>query len=250
MPPAIAISERAAILRSRPDGFGRLARLYRWLEYLSFGPWLTLCRNARLRHPSVAAARHALILGDGDGRFLTRLLRWNPDLRALSIDGSHGMLARQRQRAAEKGVIPRLTTRCQEIRSFQPSGRYDLITTHFLLDCLSTAEVEALASRMRPCLAVGPGRNPAQNPVWIVSEFAIPSGIAQLPSRFIVRGLYLAFGLMTGLRARSLPDHGGALHRAGFFLRDRRTWLAGLLVSEVWATQDSSPRSHPSWTSR
>jgi hypothetical protein len=51
----------------------------------------------------------------------------------------------------------------------------------------------------------------------------------------VVSSLYLAFAGLTGLAVRTLPDHSGALRHAGFILQDRRTRLAGLLISERWS---------------
>ena len=56
--------------------FDLIARPYRWLEYLTFGPALARCRNHFL--PQLTDRRAALVLGDGDGRFLARLLAPTP----------------------------------------------------------------------------------------------------------------------------------------------------------------------------
>ena len=70
--------------------FDPIARPYRWLEYMSFGPWLGRCRTAQLEH--LTGVQHALFFGDGDGRFLARLLAANPNLTADVVDSSHSML--------------------------------------------------------------------------------------------------------------------------------------------------------------
>ena len=71
--------------------------------------------------------------------------------------------------------------------------------------------------------------------IWVVSDFAIPQRIvARQLGMLIVRGLYLAFGLLTGLRTRRLPNHGRVMREAGWILEDRRGLLLGLLVSERW----------------
>ncbi len=67
-----------------PSNFDRIARPYRWLEYLSFGPMLERCRFYRI--PQLTAARRALVLGDGDGRFLARLLTCNPEVQVDAVD--------------------------------------------------------------------------------------------------------------------------------------------------------------------
>jgi len=112
-----------------------------------------------------------------------------------------------------------------------------LVVAHFFLDCLSTREVFTLVERIRHILAPGA--------LWIVSEFAVPPGwFGRLIAEPIVRSLYLAFGLLTGLRPRALPDHASALRTAGFTPIERRTRLGGLLVSELWtAGAVSTPKS-------
>jgi len=211
----------------QPANFDRIARPYRWLEYLTFGPMLERCRFYRI--PQLAFARRALVLGDGDGRFLARLLAANPHLHADVIDQSPAMLRMLESRAAAIGSRACVHSHRGDALAFQPTGTYDLVITHFFLDCLSTEEVQALASRIRPHLA--------PNAIWVVSEFAIPSGPAALPARIIVDALYTAFRVITGLRARVLPDYGAALAREGFTLADRRPFLRGLIVSDLWWPQ-------------
>jgi hypothetical protein len=55
-----------------PPNFDRIARPYRWLEYLTLGRSLERAREVFL--PLLKDRRQALILGDGDGRFTARLL--------------------------------------------------------------------------------------------------------------------------------------------------------------------------------
>jgi hypothetical protein len=114
-----------------------------------------------------------------------------------------------------------------DIRSWQPEKpSYDLIVSHFVLDCLTTKEVQSLTSKL--ACAVSPGSS------WIVSEFAVPANwFGRLVARPVVWALYRAFGWLTGLRVRSLPDHSIALWQAGFFLQKSKQWLGGLLISEL-----------------
>lgn len=211
-------------MREPPANFDRVAHLYRWMEYLSFGPLFQQCRVYRVLQ--LKECRSALILGEGDGRFLARLMKENPRLEAEAVDASPAMLALLEKRIASLDGSDRLTVRCEDARSFTPAGQFDLVATHFFLDCLDTNEVTALAEHIRPCLSAGA--------IWVVSDFAVPQGVAGLPARLVVSFLYSAFGLLTGLRTRKLPSHGDALRPAGFKLVERRTWLGGLLFSELW----------------
>lgn len=234
-------SEEVALPVANPaPNFDRLAGVYQWMEALSFGPWLWRCRCALLGE--MKDRKRALVLGDGDGRFTARLLRENPVVEIDAVDISRAMLKAMVQRAGVNGH--RVRTHVADLRSWSPEpsagceGRdYDLVVTHFFLDCLTMAEVEALAAKVRPLLA--------DDGVWVVSEFAVPAGwFGRLVAGPAVGFLYRAFGWMTGLRVRRLPDYACALKRAGFQLVRRRDLLAGLLVSECWGGSRSSDESH------
>jgi ubiquinone/menaquinone biosynthesis C-methylase UbiE len=209
--------------------FDRIARPYRWMEYLSFGRALERCRFFRL--DEMRTARRALVLGDGDGRFLARLLQMNSEIEADVIDLSPAMLALLQARVEWVGAGQRVALACMDARKFVPANTYDLVATHFFLDCLTTEEIAALACRIRPHMAA--------DARWVVSEFAIPPGPAAIYAWPIVAGLYVAFGLLTGLRVRQLPDHARALKSAGMVRRSTTRWLGGLLVSERWEIDDA-----------
>src|ERR1700722_7962278 len=85
-------------IRTRTADFGRLARIYRWMEWATFGPLLWRCRCAFLAEMHDRKA--ALILGDGDGRFTARLLECNPLIQIEAIDASSAMLQQLLMRSA------------------------------------------------------------------------------------------------------------------------------------------------------
>ena len=103
-----------------------------------------------------------------------------------------------------------LRTQQIDALSFSPPAdtSYDLVVTHFFFDCLTQSELDDLTARLAPYLA--------PRALWLVSDFRIPSGPLRWPARVLVRSLYLAFRVITGLRATQLPNHVGALETAGF----------------------------------
>lgn len=206
--------------------FNHIARPYRWLEYLTFGRSLERCRFHFLGQ--LYPCRSALVLGDGDGRFLARLLAADPGLHADAVDSSRVMLhlLRQRTHAAIDNARTRLRVHHTSALHFAPDHSYDLVVTHFFLDCLTSAEIATLVARLVPHLQPGA--------LWLVSDFSIPSGAMRWPARAIVRLLYLAFRLITGLRVTRLPDHAAALAAAGFTRTTRHLSLGCLLFSELW----------------
>lgn len=211
------------------NGFDRLARPYRWMEYLSFGTALEHCRVHFL--PQLRNTHHALLLGDGDGRFTSALLQQAPAASAVAIDGSEAMLRALRQRCAAVHAGDRVTTICMLLNEGLPptgtSSQFDLVTTHFFLDCLSEVEVDRIAHDVIACTSID-----AQ---WVISEFRIPnSGAMRLPSRIVVRLLYIAFSILTGLRTQQLPAYESILQKHGWSLSQQQTRLGGLLVSQLW----------------
>jgi ubiquinone/menaquinone biosynthesis C-methylase UbiE len=205
--------------------FDRVARPYRWLEYLSFGPWLARCRSAQLTH--ITSARHALLLGDGDGRFLARLLAANPTLTADVVDSSHAMLTLLDRRLRRSGFHQRVRLHQADALQWNPTGSYDLIVSHFFLDCFFPHQLEQLFDSVLPHAL--PGAH------WVISEFAIPRNpFAAWFARGIIRWLYRAFGWTTGLSVRALPDYAASLHRRGLTLSQDQSYLAGLLRSQLW----------------
>lgn len=219
-----------------PRSFDRIARPYRWLEYLSFGPMLERCRFYRIPQlaPEYFPGRRVLVIGDGDGRFLARLLAANPRLHADAVDQSPAMLRLLQARVTAIGAADRVRLHCGDALAFAPprGQPYDALITHFFLDCLSTADVQRLAESIRSALD--------PRAVWIISEFAIPNGPAALPAKALVAALYAAFHFITGLRTRTLPDYAAALSRAGFILDHRQRFLGGLLVSDLWRLNAST----------
>jgi ubiquinone/menaquinone biosynthesis C-methylase UbiE len=208
----------------RPPNFDNLARFYRWMEKVTFGQSLWHCRCRFL--DELRDCRNALALGDGDGRFTARLLQQNPVIQIEAVDASSAMLRTLQHNA---GIHrDRVRTHQADARQWEPgNAAYELIVTHFFLDCLTTEEVATLAEHLRSCTT--------DRTKWVVSEFAIPQGwFGKLVGWPLVKSLYLSFKLLTGLRPNRLPRHRDALSNAGFVLDRKSTALGGLLLSEIW----------------
>jgi ubiquinone/menaquinone biosynthesis C-methylase UbiE len=205
--------------------FDLVARPYRWMEYLTFGLALQRCRTYFLAQ--LAGRRSALVFGDGDGRFLACLLASNPQLTAEAVDSSQSMLRLLQGRVAAIGASARLRTSHADALSFVPERMYDVVAAHFFVDCLTQPELTHLVSNVTPHLEPGA--------LWAFSDFHVPEGPMRWPARVLIRSLYLAFRLLTGLRTTRLPDHGAALASAGFTCVARHNSLAGLLTGELWA---------------
>ncbi len=187
------------------------------MEYAAFGRALERRRAAFLG--AAYTARRVLALGDGDGRALAALLAAAPRARIDYVDASAKMMALARARAGTHRVnYRRADARALRLRNSQ----YDLVVTHFFLDCFNDAELSALVERT--------ARAAAPSARWIVSEFRP----ATLFARLLIALMYAFFRGATGLATRRLADHHPHLACNGFRLqRVERTW-GGMLASELW----------------
>ena len=210
--------------RSAPN-FDAIARVYRVIEYLSFGPLLERCRVRFLA--DCAHSRRALVLGDGDGRFTARLLAANPNIHVDAVDLSPAMLRLLQRRAVRVRGEARLQTLRADLRDFTPVGEYDLVVSHFSLDCFTERELDAMVACILPHLT--------PRATWLVSEFAIPrKGWRSAAARALIRALYFAFEKLTHLEIHSLPDYARVLTTHDFSLKRRIPSAGGLLVAETW----------------
>ncbi len=215
-----------------------LARWYRWFEYGAFGFALEDARFDFLAY--AGGARRVLILGEGDGRFLARLLEYNRHARITVIDTSAQMieLARRRTPATELSRVQFL----HGDWSVLPADEFDLVVSHFFLDVLVSCEAEAVIAKINAVLAPGSA--------FLISEFHVPAAaIRQLHARLWLRAMYAFFAATTGLRASTLPRYRDCLALCGFTEIDYRERKLGLIRSQVWrkttSTQTAPVRDVP-----
>jgi len=201
--------------------FNRIARAYRWLEYASFGHALERCRFYFL--PQLRKTERALILGDGDGRFLQQLLQQNAGVHVDAVDASSAMLALLMRRCGTDRVVAH---RADALLFTPPYDGYDCIASHFFLDCLTSAECAALAVRVAEHLA--------PDAIWVISEFRVPRGFLRVPAALLIRAMYAGFRVLTGLEPQHLPAYEPALFAAGFAVVEEKVFLRGLLVTQLW----------------
>ena len=211
----------------RPANFDWLAPHYRWMEWILAGPKLQRCRAAFLH--SLPAPRRVLIVGQGHGRFLTELLQRHPGVQCTCVDSSQRMIDVTRRRLAADGFdASRVEFVHADILRWTPPARvYDVVVTHFVLDCFRPEQL----AQILPALA-GAAAPEAR---WLLADFREPSaGLAKWRARAILELMYLFFQWAAALPASELTAPDFLLAQCGFQLRERRTFEWGLLHSDLW----------------
>ena len=203
-----------------------IAPLYQWMEYAVFGKALERCRLSHLER--LKAPRQALVVGDGDGRFLKALALRFPKTSIDYVDASGAMLALARRRLGFRQGAP-INFFQRDVRAIDlPDRRYDFIACHFFFDVFAQAELAEVVHHIAAAAA--------PEAQWLVSEFDVPSGeIQRLGAKLLLRVMYRFFHISTGLVNQKLPDWRPSLESEGFSRESASKQRGGFIVSELWA---------------
>lgn len=207
--------------------FDVLAPHYRWMEVVLAGSKLQRCRTAFLNQ--VHGARNVLIVGEGNGRFLLECARQLPNAKILCVDASARMLESARRRVAgQGGNCERIEFVCADALAWMPpKNGFDLIVTHFFLDCFRSDQLEMLIGKFAGIAA--PGAN------WLLADFqSARAGFNRFRTQAILWVMYRFFRIVTRLPATKLIRPDEFMEKSGFTLRERRVSEWGLLHSDWW----------------
>jgi len=208
--------------------FDRIAPFYRALELLLAGGKLQRCRVMWLDR--VWSARNILLVGEGHGRFLEVCARRFPRSQILYVDASGAMLRIAKRRWLRAGGRPSAVEFVRaELPSWTPpANQFDLVVTHYFLDCFTPQDLELVVERL--------ARAAKPTADWLVADFAVPPcGWRRLRAQAILALAYGCFQPATGLEARAITPPDGMLQAAGFQLQRRQTKECGLLQADWWA---------------
>jgi SAM-dependent methyltransferase len=207
--------------------FDAIAPWYRTLETIAFGTALQRARTACLGE--ISSPRRALIVGEGNGRFLAALLQRHPLLRIDCVDSSQRMLelARQNVLRTVPDELNRVAFLRHDLTVWMPHDRYDLIVTHFFLDCFKTQQVGSIVAKLAQAALA--------NATWLLADFSMPeSGFARMQTRAWLAAMYCFFRCVAAIEARELVDPSPFLRAEGFTLSHRHLFRLGMVKSEVW----------------
>jgi ubiquinone/menaquinone biosynthesis C-methylase UbiE len=210
-----------------PANFDRLARVYRALEFFAFGRDLELARFCFLER--LSGCRNILLLGEGDGRSLARIVRIVPSAQIHVIDASAAMLARAAARIAGTEAAARVRFDRADLLTwdFAPT-HYDGVSTFFFLDCFTENQAAAIVGRVRETLKPGAP--------WLFADFVMPArGLARCRARLWLSVLFAFFRWETDLPARTLPPSEEILAKAGFERIAMCDFQRGLVRSAIFA---------------
>jgi ubiquinone/menaquinone biosynthesis C-methylase UbiE len=203
--------------------FDRIAPHYRWLETLVFGNALQRARVAFVR--ALGSPRRVLVVGEGDGRFLAEFARAYPEAAVDCVEASARMIELARGRIGDR---PRLNFICANLDEVRlETNYYDLVVTHFFLDCFAEERLRAVIAKL--------ANSAAPKAEWLVADFCEPlNSWNRLAARFLIAGMYSFFRVIAGIEARCLVDYHPLLQAHGFTLAKTVFSPNEMIRSELW----------------
>lgn len=227
-----------------PRTFDWMARPYALLEHLVLGRRLQRTRLALL--PELLQARSILVLGEGDGRFLSALMAQNPQAQITVVERSAGMVERARRRLdavgrrtshRERMSLQPVSFLVQDARAWARTHHgspFDAVVTLFFLDCFKLSEqlklVQEITAHTTPHAA------------WLWADFVIPSrGPRRWLAWALVSALYGIFRLTTDIEARRLDDAREHFATHGWRTCKQRQFARGLLEARLFIRERTSP---------
>lgn len=217
--------------------FDTLASAYPLLERLAAGEKMQRCRTAFLEE--IPPPSRVLTLGEGHGRFLSACRGRFPDAEITCVDSSAEMLRQARRELGRHGLDE---TRVHLIQSdllswAPPRGVFDLIVTHYFLDCFRADQIALMVPRI--AAAALPEAS------WLLADFQMAAhGWRRLRSQCILALMLAFFRVATRLPARTLTPPEPFLKMEGFQEHRRIEMEWGLMKSAWWrrgAAQSPSP---------
>lgn len=207
--------------------FDRIAPHYRWMERWLAGRAMHRCRTAFLDR--ISPPRHALLPGEGHGRFLAELIARYPGARVTVVEASAGMIEQARSAVIRRGL--RLDCvqfiHADALTWELPAQTFDLIAANFVFDCFRADDLALLIARLAH--AATPSAQ------CLVADFREPpSGPSRWRARLVIATLYRFFRWTARLPASRLTSPDRSLETHGFRLQERRLFDWGLLHSDLW----------------
>jgi ubiquinone/menaquinone biosynthesis C-methylase UbiE len=205
--------------------FDTLAPHYRWMERVLAGQKLQRCRTEFL--PIIPTPQHALLVGEGNGRFFGAFVQRFPQSKVTCVDASEKMLAEGRRLIAHANSTIVGFIHADILTWKPPNRKFDLIVTNFFLDCFPPDQLTTVIRILADAAT--------HNASWLLADFCEPpTGWKKWRARWILASMYLFFRAATKLPASHLTPPDPYLLQNGFTLQNRAFYDWGLLHADLW----------------
>ena len=205
--------------------FDFIAPHYRWLESVAFANTLQKARTFFL--DQISRPRRVFIAGEGNGRFLREFAHKFPETFIDCVDASERMLQLAQSQLCDDNGGRIKFFQNDLLRWLPEEDVYDVIVTHFFLDCFTEAEIEKVVATL--------AKAATPHAVWLLADFSIPrEPLRKLHAESWLWVMHRFFRDVARISARKLTDPSPFLEGKGFRCAQREQWRVGLVGSQLW----------------
>ena len=198
-----------------------VAPFYPLLERAAFGDGLSEARNASL--PPVVSADRALLIGEGNGRFLASCVQEKTGGSITVVESSGKMLSLLRSRIRGFDLRTRLKLVHADFREWSsPASAFDVIVTHLFLDLFRPDSQRRIVEKITALSTAGT--------IWINVDYrpAIQSRLHR-----VIDWLQYRFDrLLSGIEADRQYDPAPIITELGWKIQEERPFCSGTIFSQ------------------
>lgn len=167
---------------------------------------------------------NVLVVGGGTGRFLVDLLKVGESLKVTYVDISPGMILKAKKKVNKLGKSEHVEFICGGLESI-PNGKYDLICTHYFLDCFEEGELFGVIQQFKSLLS--------KDGLWHFTDFYLDDSSSMFRKSF-VSFLYFFFRSFCGLKVKKLANFKELFSKNGLQLKEEGYFYRGLLRTGLY----------------
>jgi tRNA (cmo5U34)-methyltransferase len=203
--------------------FDPVARFYVVLEKLSFGDALNVARRAFIE--KILQAENTLMIGEGNGRFLSECLN-GPCAGAITVlDSSRKMLALLATRIGRIQHQTDVTITCTEFLPWKPEGAsFDVVVTHFFLDLFRPAAQQNVIEKITSISRLATS--------WINVDYQPVNKTGWL--RFVDWLQYRFDRLLSGVETDRHHDPSALIKQLGWVVQEEHQFLDGAVLAQLY----------------
>jgi ubiquinone/menaquinone biosynthesis C-methylase UbiE len=206
--------------------FDSIASFYPLLEQIVFGSTLSRARGVFMTR--VRDGNHILLIGEGNGRFLSEALKQISAASFTVVDSSARMLAATARRIATVDGCPRVELIHADILEWRsPARHYDRVVTHFFLDLFTPDHIRQIVEKI--------SRLATEDALWINVDFTSDS--PHLRQKILMWTQYRFFRISARIESARLFDSRQWIRQSGWEILDTRSldsgWISAQLMSRT-----------------
>jgi ubiquinone/menaquinone biosynthesis C-methylase UbiE len=212
--------------------FDLVSSFYPLLEQTVFGSTLSQARRTFITR--IRAGNHILLIGEGNGRFLSEVLKQTSATSFTVVDSSPRMLAASARRIATVNRCPRVELIHADLLEWRsPAMHYDRVVTHFFLDLFPPDLIRQIVEKISLLSA--------KNALWVNVDFT--SKNQNLHQKLLMWTQYRFFRTFAKIESSQLFDPRPYMRQAGWEILESRSFDSGWISSQLMSRQLSPPQN-------